>query len=532
MDNLIKGIPDWHQIINDNFINLDTRVTENHDKLGDLTQNGLTESDLATAIKNDRTQLSQKVNQSDLNIINSNVSNKADISYVNNSISQIQSGVKGTYTNLVDLQTAFPSGDSGNYVVASNGHVYTWKNSAWTDTNIQYLSAGIADKSVSPYQTTFANEPNIFDRTTSTSSKFVLGTDGTLTTNVSYYASDYIPIESNTWYSKTFSNHFAFYDINKNYISGYTTNGINPFQTPSNASYIRVSVPSTDLMTFMLQKGKYNSSYYIGYGTSPKILQSSVDLPSGIVQPKHVSFMNYSFNIFDKKNITLSKYVLGTDGTLVDNSNYVSSDYIQIKPNTYYTKSNSNHFAFYDSNKNYISGYTTNGMQTFITPSNAYYVRISILVTDLPTFMLNEGKTLLSYAAYMPYGKLYKECILTNWFDKIMSTIGDSITNFGTWQPYICSALGMTYNNCGIGGSRVSDTDSNRTDAMCTDNRINAIPLNSDLVVFMGGTNDWANNVPIGDKTYNNIDITTFVGALNVMFRKMITRFPQKKYLH
>lgn len=54
---------------------------------------------------------------------------------------------KGTYATLADLQTAFPTGTTGVYIVQAGGHIYSWDGSAWVDRG-QYQSEGIADKSV------------------------------------------------------------------------------------------------------------------------------------------------------------------------------------------------------------------------------------------------------------------------------------------------------------------------------------------------------------------------------------------------
>jgi len=76
------------------------------------------------------------------------VVNKADITYVDTKVAAVNRSVKGTYATLLALTTALPSGDTGNYVVTVDGHVYTWNSSSWVDTGIQYQSTGIADGSV------------------------------------------------------------------------------------------------------------------------------------------------------------------------------------------------------------------------------------------------------------------------------------------------------------------------------------------------------------------------------------------------
>lgn len=76
--------------------------------------------------------------------------------------------------------------------------------------------------------------------------------------------------------------------------------------------------------------------------------------------------------------------------------------------------------------------------------------------------------------------------------------------------------------NCGIGGSTISGDSV--TNAMWTDERINALPEDSDFVLFMGGTNDWMQNKPLGD--LDSVDTSTFHGALNVIAQKLSARFP------
>ncbi|HFU4089740.1 TPA: phosphodiester glycosidase family protein [Streptococcus suis] len=77
-------------------------------------------------------------------------------------LSQIVSGTpKGTYATLTDLQTAFPDGSTGIYVVSDDGKWYFWNGTVWTLGGI-YQSAGIADESITPEKTTFINNALTF----------------------------------------------------------------------------------------------------------------------------------------------------------------------------------------------------------------------------------------------------------------------------------------------------------------------------------------------------------------------------------
>lgn len=72
------------------------------------------------------------------------INKKADQSFVDAQFSSIVSGApKGTYTDLTSLQSAYPNGAEGVFLVLENGHWYYWnsENNAWTDGGM-YQSGG------------------------------------------------------------------------------------------------------------------------------------------------------------------------------------------------------------------------------------------------------------------------------------------------------------------------------------------------------------------------------------------------------
>lgn len=108
-----------------------------------------------------------------------------------------------------------------------------------------------------------------------------------------------------------------------------------------------------------------------------------------------------------------------------------------------------------------------------------------------------------------------------------LSTFGDSITAQGLWQPIVKAELGFKkFNNLGIGGSKVSGSDAN---CMCEDERINKIPSDSNVIIFMGGTNDWGQNIQLG--SIGSKDTNTFYGAVNVVADKLTAKFPKAKII-
>ena len=82
------------------------------------------------------------------------------LGYLEQEIQQVASGSpKGVYATLSDLQTAYPAGTSGIYVVSANGHWYYWNGSAWTDGG-QYLMLGLEAENID-----FDNANNEFTST-------------------------------------------------------------------------------------------------------------------------------------------------------------------------------------------------------------------------------------------------------------------------------------------------------------------------------------------------------------------------------
>ena len=117
------------------------------------------------------------------------------------------------------------------------------------------------------------------------------------------------------------------------------------------------------------------------------------------------------------------------------------------------------------------------------------------------------------------------------WSGKIIDVMGDSNVAYNKWQPLVAEALGCSFLNHGIGGSKIAKPDSSSTQiSMCDDVRINA--LDTSAAAWICGpwaTNDWAQNIPIGSIT-DSVN-TTVYGALNIIAQKLRARAPTKPIL-
>ena len=109
-------------------------------------------------------------------------------------------------------------------------------------------------------------------------------------------------------------------------------------------------------------------------------------------------------NLFNKDDVIKGYSVSDEDGTIFANADDSASGFIPIKPNTryIYTPSDAAHrwFAFYDSNKQYISGLSGDDAVDFVSPSNVAYVRLTVPISNLDTTMLVEGSHPYPYQPY------------------------------------------------------------------------------------------------------------------------------------
>lgn len=141
---------------------LETEITDARGSFTDLASRLLSISNNITNLSDqvdgkigDLTNLSTQEKSSIVGAINENVSSleffeqiKADKSYVDSKTQAVNISYKESYATLSDLQNAYPSGDAFNHAVLSDGTIYTWVNSSWTNTQIQANGTGIADNSI------------------------------------------------------------------------------------------------------------------------------------------------------------------------------------------------------------------------------------------------------------------------------------------------------------------------------------------------------------------------------------------------
>lgn len=319
-------------------------------------------------------------------------------------VQQISLSYKESYGTLALLQSAYPTGNIYNHAVSADGMIYTYYNSAWISTGIQANGTGIVNFSLTADKFAFPIAPalkskNLFNKDTVTVGYLVNYLNGVLTVNANCNASDFIAITGSTLYkiSGTYEQ-LAFYNSSKVYISGMSSTTLNAFTTPATACYIRTTNQLAELPNVQLELGSVATTYE---SFNPKFDQSTIKtfITTDKLEPMLLKGVP-SKNLFNKLTVTVGKYINYLNGALATLSGGNASDYIAITGSTVYIVSGTyEQLAFYDVNKVYISG-RTSGTAGFTTPTNACYVRLTVMNATLATTQLELGSTVTIYESF------------------------------------------------------------------------------------------------------------------------------------
>lgn len=127
----------------------------------------------------------------------------------------------------------------------------------------------------------------------------------------------------------------------------------------------------------------------------------------------------------------------------------------------------------------------------------------------------------------------FNECLNPNPFKGLKYVaLGDSITygyiprnctgypgQLDSYAKLAADRLDMTFVNAGITGSTVAEGGS--SSPMCI--RYADLPNDADIITLMGGTNDKANGVSLGN--FSDRGTTTFYGALHTVMQGLYTKY-------
>lgn len=283
---------------------------------------------------------------------------------------------------------------------------------------------------------------------------------------------------------------------------------------------------------------KERQFYYIGFE------ENFIPIQFGITEIPNIDY---------DKNIIINNIIEGynnVNGSYQSNASYKTTQFIPIDTNVKSIFTNAFSVGTYNELGEWIK-YTGTQLNTF---------REVKIDNTLSYIVLNfQNTTLFPFASvnYFPCKvEEIKESLLNintiirlSYEGKKFTSYGDSIVELMSWQKYVWKSLRMAdHYNRGIGGSKITDVNPKNkkvdengyynasnpdsgtitiSDYMCGDERINTIPLDTDILCVYAGANDITASVEIG--TLEDGDESHFMYAYGLMIRKLVARLPNAK---
>lgn len=328
--------------------------------------------------------------------------NTSDIDILNGLVSLLQQNKRDKTTKLTssDMDISndivkFHLPNLGEDIISAiTGNVPPNNNIA----NNSVTDKKLAVKSVIPYKTNFLTVPNnLYDKNNTISGYYVDGTNGNLIPQIAQYPqelSNMIYVDANSVYSAKYGGNYACYGADGTFVGGSNSKDLT-FTTPANSVYMYYSTDASNKDTQIIVKGTtipYDGQFKL-FMNSLKVQKSNIDFPM-------LSFST-GINKFNKDAITPHKFVRYTDGMLADEIPpyyYSAGDWIQVKTGDIIKFSSVEQFAFFDNNRNYVTG--SNIMNSFQAPQDGW-IRVSCATANLNSFMVQINT---NYSEYYPFG--------------------------------------------------------------------------------------------------------------------------------
>jgi len=457
---------------------------------------------------------------------------------------------KDSYLTLAALQAAFPIGATGIYLVAANGHWYSWKGGAWTDGGV-YLSS-LPVQTIGQSTTEYMSQKAVTDELNGLKPDWFSGNISDIDTPSK---KSVLKVIKDIWFTGTFSAFtFKVTGVLINYtgtitriqISAYDSNG-------TRLTDIAINVSNVNDNVYSVSSGvNISGSVFFIY----IIANISLGIPdgSGVVFNNYISPFtilkkqdSYRFNIaneqlvrkyFDRpflnfETLKASTNLIGYFNGIVDVwfDGLAASAYKNYEFCIYFIGTNDatyKNILWLGRRATSASAWETKTVFTTVTNqwdvldngiSHKYVtwddMVINLLVnpSTLPTTYATLTSMILNKAASpcTQVGRLWSSVAINNSYtNKELMQYGDSITAGLTYylDEFIAMVKPSIFTNKGVSGNVVSQVyDRLLEDLTATPTMLNTISLLS----FFVGTNDYNGNIPLGSIA-DAVGAATFCG--------------------
>ena len=490
------------------------------------------------------------------NIKKENIPNgSVDQTKLSGDVNNILNGIDTRLANAIasieqpKYYSTLPTSDVG-LIVYSDGYIYSWNGTQYVTTGIVYQATLNDNKKIDYEHINYLDLNNITEG-------IYIDEDGNTITAPTFYETDYIHCEEGDFftYNPIYNIQVAFYDKDKNFISGGTfSTTIGRFYIPKNVYYFRCFGLIAYKLTDMIIKNQAYPNTYISFD----IITPFYNEYNQNALNHNIILKNNRINVLNLSEIIRGGYFDETN-TWVSNGSFYSSGYIacdygdNININATYTQK----ILCYDSNKAFLGATDVSinrnnktGYSAYINVKNTKYIRLYGVTSNLYADMVVINKEYPS--SYLPYNSFenytfkdnLKYNLIHNWIGKKIVQLGDSITWYDN-KMYLtsgytnirCKGL-ATYlkqygfeevENAGVSGACITQ-NVNEFEAIST--TVDNIDFsNYDIVTIFGGTNDKGWQAPLGSLVSMSTALAdfnkeTFVGAYQYIIQKILNDNP------
>lgn len=429
------------------------------------------------------------------------------------------------------------------------------------------LTNNIVDNQVNQYKVDFINKDNnLLREEYLIFNKYVDTSTGRLMDSSTYVSTEFISVDESTkytfnWYKEAPNNpgvYVIYYNSNDVLISNEFVSEFD-FTTPKNCKKIRISFPNYDILKFQNNFLSKDTTK-----TSPKLKNEYLDesflnnnfednFAKKNIEPLNCTFFDKVTNIKDSTQFQKNKTVNPANSNFESYNGRTVLGFYDVQ---YVDTINCNVdclMFLYNDKKSILSSIIDGNIiesntvvkipHTTDINDNRFIVIVALTVDDV---VLNSIIITPSKYKFDGINKYYLKDSMINglsnlsyYKNKKITCFGDSITAQNQWQPYVQQYFDCTMINKGVGGTTVHNNGVReviegveRDSWMCSDDRINLIPTDSDVILCFGGANDWGYpSMEMGTTGDGNLIDSKFKNAYSLMLKKIINRCPNARII-
>ena len=454
--------------------------------------------DMASETRKQLSALADTIESINAKIKANDIATKTELEEVKRSITITLSQISmqpEAFETVTALQSAYPNGKAGLFLVAENNHQYVYIDHTWKDCG-PFVGAGLLDKSVNVNKLSQVLQDSLVPTVeevpiTGQWSGYVSIQTGHNVDNDDTYYSDAIPVTPGEIYLVNGTTYFdartvILWDTKEN-IVGYFPQSLTDKELDSKQAFMFAIPQGAVTMYINTKKGNGNERHLYKVKNFDRVQDATTDFVSSVINGKQAKYQPVKLTKCNNDGYwqyQYGYYQYDTDGT----TKTVGYNQISIKPfETYRIKGNSyfeaNLYNIYDYAGRLIESFPNNNLdaqfydQTFTVPYNGAFLKVN-QHKDGPEVALEK---VVEWHDKSPIADKKWVTIGDSW--TATNTLGNTVANY---TNYVADRLGVTMINAAIGGTGYVAQNGNYGDQFY--NR--QIPTDGDAYTIFGSFND------------------------------------------